>query len=519
MASISINAPGLSNGLLYNNGDNNARLCITSETGEFDEDTITNWQDEGFDVLYLPLNAGGKDYEDRLRSVKEGLGVGENYGVLAFGEAASYCLDYYSNGQNCSRLCCLIAYYPTIIPDTRVRFPLGLDVLVHLAGKSIDVSVTPTVVGLQGKKRRRTRPINPGIGTGERLKLAYPTFTYDYAQPGFAEHDMEEFDNSAADIAWARSIKVVRKGFSRHVDLEKCWEDHQENKFFASNLANTLDSYVKNKTPAVTYTGTMSGGIGAPALKRFYSKFFMGKLPPSMRIRLVSRTTGSDRIVDELYISFQHTQEVPWMLPGVPPTNKNVEIILVSIVSLRGGRLYSEHVYWDQASVLLQVGLLDPKLVPNGVQGVEKLPIVGRDAARRILHEDPEVEQEDYHNRLIRRAHARARRERDEKSSQAAEESGAELKSEAEQSVGGKADDKGKSVLEKRPPKLARSGTGKTEETKKEADEDDDGAETETESTVKSKGENGEKENEEKDKGKEDGEKIATVEDASTDDN
>lgn len=82
MASISINAPGLTGGLLYNNGDNNARLCITAETGEFDIETIKNWQEEGFDVVYLPLNEGGKDYEARLRSVKEGLGVGENYGVI-----------------------------------------------------------------------------------------------------------------------------------------------------------------------------------------------------------------------------------------------------------------------------------------------------------------------------------------------------------------------------------------------------------------------------------------------------
>lgn len=82
MATVSINAPGLSGGLLYNNGSNNARVCITSETGEFDMDTIKNWQDEGFDVVYLPLDGGGKEYESRLKAVKEGLGVGENYAVI-----------------------------------------------------------------------------------------------------------------------------------------------------------------------------------------------------------------------------------------------------------------------------------------------------------------------------------------------------------------------------------------------------------------------------------------------------
>lgn len=82
MATVSISAPGLSSGLLYNNGNNNARICITSETGEFDNQTIQDWQDEGFDVVYLPLNGGGKQYESQLKSVKEGLGVGENYAVI-----------------------------------------------------------------------------------------------------------------------------------------------------------------------------------------------------------------------------------------------------------------------------------------------------------------------------------------------------------------------------------------------------------------------------------------------------
>lgn len=82
MATVSISAPGLSSGLLYNNGNNNARVCITSETSEFDNQTIQDWQDEGFDVIYVPLNGGGKEYESQLKTVKEGLGVGENYAVI-----------------------------------------------------------------------------------------------------------------------------------------------------------------------------------------------------------------------------------------------------------------------------------------------------------------------------------------------------------------------------------------------------------------------------------------------------
>ncbi len=168
-----------------------------------------------------------------------------------------------------------------------------------------------------------------------------------------------------------------------------------------------MEHYTKNLTPTITYTPTLSGGTGARALRSFYDKYFLQKLPPSMHLRLISRTTGADRVVDEIYISFEHTQEVPWMLPGVPPTNKRVEIVIVSIVSLRAKQLYSEHIYWDQASVLVQVGLLDPKLVPQGVQGVDRLPVIGRESARRILKEDPEVDEPEFHNRLITRGKKR----------------------------------------------------------------------------------------------------------------
>lgn len=269
-------------------------------------------------------------------------------------------------------------------------------------------------------------------------------------------------------------------------------------KFFSSNLANTMESYVKHKTPTVTYTSTLSGGIGTQELQRFYQRFFIGKLPPSMHIRLLSRTTGSDRIVDELYVSFEHTQELPWMLPGVPPTNKAVEIILVSIVSVRSAKLYSEHVYWDQASVLVQVGLLDPKLVPSGFDGVDRLPVIGREAARRILQEDPEAEGPSYHNRLIRRANAKNRRDQSSKASTAGDESAAEMKSEAELPI--RSGNKGKNVQDKqngKPPKLGRKG----EADEKAEQEDDDGDATETEATPA------------KPPAKPDGDKTAFVED------
>lgn len=169
------------------------------------------------------------------------------------------------------------------------------------------------------------------------------------------------------------------------------------------DLQQTLSTYSAHKSPHVTYVPTLTGAIGTEELQRFYSEFFLDRNPPSMKLTLLSRTVGADRVVDELHIAFKHTQEMPWILPGVPPTNKRVEILVVSIVTLRGGRLYHEHIYWDQASVLVQTGLLDPKIVPTkaGERGLKRLPVVGKEAARRVLRGYDEDDEGEATNQLI----------------------------------------------------------------------------------------------------------------------
>ena len=138
--------------------------------------------------------------------------------------------------------------------------------------------------------------------------------------------------------------------------------------------------------PYVNHIPTMTGGIGYKDLYRFYRDFFIPNNPPSMKMRLISRTIGTDRVVDEMHIFFRHTQEIPWMLPGVKPTDKEVDVALVSVVCIRGKKLYHEHIYWDQATVLVQIGLLDPKLVPDQ-KLAKRLPVVGAEGARKVLDE------------------------------------------------------------------------------------------------------------------------------------
>ena len=138
--------------------------------------------------------------------------------------------------------------------------------------------------------------------------------------------------------------------------------------------------------PYVNHVPTLTGGIGYKDLRRFYRDYFIPGNPPTLKMRLISRTVGVDRVVDEMHVSFRHTQEIPWMLPGVKPTDKEVEVALVAVVCIRGKKLYHEHIYWDQATVLAQIGLLDPKLVPGG-KIAKKLPVVGREGARKVVDE------------------------------------------------------------------------------------------------------------------------------------
>jgi carboxymethylenebutenolidase len=127
------------------------------------------------------------------------------------------------------------------------------------------------------------------------------------------------------------------------------------------------DAYV-NHVPVLT------GGTGIEALRGFYSKDFIPAMPPDTQIAPVSRTVGDDQVVDEMIFSFTHTQLMPWILPNVQPTNKPVRIPLVAIVKFRDGKLAHEHIYWDQASVLKQIGLItDPSLPVHGAETADKV--------------------------------------------------------------------------------------------------------------------------------------------------
>ena len=156
-------------------------------------------------------------------------------------------------------------------------------------------------------------------------------------------------------------------------DLVALWEAHCRYEFETRDVDATMATMVA--APYVNHVPTMTGGVGHDQLKRFYKYHFIGGNPPDTTLTPVSRTIGADQIVDEMLFSFTHTSEIDWMLPGVPPTGRRVEIPLVAIVRFVGGKVAHEHIYWDQASVLVQIGRLDPT----------GLPIAGAETAHKVL--------------------------------------------------------------------------------------------------------------------------------------
>ncbi|TWT57368.1 SnoaL-like polyketide cyclase [Thalassoglobus neptunius] len=159
-------------------------------------------------------------------------------------------------------------------------------------------------------------------------------------------------------------------------DMVQLWEDHVKAEFEDKDSIASCGTMVDE--PYVNHVPTLAGGKGREHLEYFYANYFIPRNPPDVETELISRTVGQDRFVDEFVFRCTHSRQIDWLLPGVPPTNRRLELVLVVIISFENGKMKEEHIYWDQASALVQVGLLDPS----------QLPVVGAEAAHKMLDPD-----------------------------------------------------------------------------------------------------------------------------------
>ena len=151
-------------------------------------------------------------------------------------------------------------------------------------------------------------------------------------------------------------------------DLIRLWERHTELEFATKDATATVATMTPNNY--VNHVPVMTGGRGKDEMIEFYGKHFIPKMPADTALRPLSRTVGKDRVVDEFVFAFTHDVVMDWMLPGVQPTHRKVEIPMVVVVQFEGDKIACERIYWDQASVLVQIGVLDQASLP--VTGVEQ---------------------------------------------------------------------------------------------------------------------------------------------------
>ena len=267
-----------------------------------------------------------------------------------------------------------LAYLAACRTDTDITvsyYGVGIEKALSEA-KSIN---HPLVLHIAEKDQFCPPDAQAAILTALAGNKAVQVYIYPGADHAFARLGGDHFHKPSALMAHQRSIAALKNAIGPHYDLSSLWDKHCEHEFATRDVAQTMATMVAE--PYVNHIPTMTGGVGQKMLTQFYQNHFVNSNPPDTSLIPISRTVGATQIVDEMLFCFTHTCVIDWMLPGIEPTGKRVEIPLVAIVKFRGDKLYHEHIYWDQASVLVQIGKLDPT----------GLPVVGLESGRKLLDE------------------------------------------------------------------------------------------------------------------------------------
>jgi carboxymethylenebutenolidase len=170
-------------------------------------------------------------------------------------------------------------------------------------------------------------------------------------------------------------------------DLAGVLDDHLAAEFDTLDLEAAMATMTDD--PYLNHVPVMTGGIGHEEVRRFYGEVFIGHWPADTTVQRVSRTVGADQVVDELVMTFTHDIVMGALLPGVPPTGRPVRLAVCVVGGFRDGKLDHEHIYWDQAALLVQVGLLDPAGLPVlGAEQADKLLAPRTIPANALLRED-----------------------------------------------------------------------------------------------------------------------------------
>ncbi|UKZ72692.1 hypothetical protein TrVFT333_000326 [Trichoderma virens FT-333] len=213
----------------------------------------------------------------------------------------------------------------------------------------------------------------PKFDGGDEQKSNVTVHSYPETTPHFIFPSAAAYNNAAANMPHTRSLVFLRKHLGGPTfDLEAIWEEHCYWEFEGRSVAKTMATMVAE--PYVNHVPTMTGGIGREKLTAFYRDHFIFCNPQT---RTSSPSPAPSAQTASLHI--------PALIPGIPATNKPLAIPMVGVINVRGDRLYHEHIWWDQGTVLRQLGILPTHLPYDG--GVVKLPVAGVECARLVLDE------------------------------------------------------------------------------------------------------------------------------------
>ncbi|WVQ78500.1 hypothetical protein IAT38_000586 [Cryptococcus sp. DSM 104549] len=344
----------------------------TPTTEQIDPEPVQKWAEEGFAVLAVFASKGGAGEWSVEQALEKGLPELKKWEDVND-------LDVVKDKA------AMIVYDHSLLPEDFFTSSPLIRVLVIYGPEELETvkphSTIPTLLNVC-----TPAPSAPAISVSAPHKV----YVYeDQADHYYSFPGGPGYNHHHADISHARSLSWIKKKMDGPwFDLEAIWEEHTGHEFFTRSVAKTMGTMVAQ--PYVNHIPTITGGVGRRDLTNFYRDHFIFSNPRDTVQTMVSRCVGLDRVAEEFTFSFTHDQPVDWLLPGVPPTGKKIEVPMNAFVSIRGDRLYHEHISWDQATAYRQVGLLSTHVpFKNADMPEEKLLRLptsdGNDAAKMLM--------------------------------------------------------------------------------------------------------------------------------------
>ncbi|KAG9604413.1 NTF2-like protein, partial [Aureobasidium melanogenum] len=339
-----------------------------ASTDSIDPPPMQKWAEESFVVAQVDLSKLQKSFEDSLSDTISfirdlpSFDGNEKFGVIAY--LSSWTADISHALESTQGIASIVVY-----------------------GSSEVGSTKPTLFH---------RPGNPPMPIKKDASKKNKTYYYPNVEPFFVLPAHKSFHASSASVSHTRTLDFLKPILGGpYFDLEEIWEEHCLYEFGERAVEKTMSTMVQE--PYVNHIPTLTGGIGRARLTDFYRDHFIFNNPEDTALELVSRTVGIDRVIDEFIFIFTHDREIDWLLPGVPPTGKKCRLPFTSIVNIRGDRLYHEHIAWDQATALVQLGLLpeylrfsypiEGKTAAPGKHFEYRVPAAGVETAQKLIDE------------------------------------------------------------------------------------------------------------------------------------